>query len=196
MHRRTASEIFNVPALFVTPAQRAAGKTINFGVIYGMGPNRLAQSLGITHSEAKKYIDAYFVRYKGVQEYFEALVQEARSQGFARTMFGRRRPIPELNETRPHLQALGERLAINTPIQGTAADLMKMAMLRVQRRLDAEGSPAQMLLQVHDELVLEAPSDYIPTLRALVSAEMVGVARLRVPLVVDTASGPTWLDAK
>lgn len=196
VHRRTASEIFNVPALFVTPAQRAAGKTINFGVIYGMGPNRLAQSLGITHSEAKKYIDAYFVRYKGVQEYFDALVQEARSQGFARTMFGRRRPIPELNETRPHLQALGERLAINTPIQGTAADLMKMAMLRVQRRLDAEGSPAQMLLQVHDELVLEAPSDYIPTLRALVSAEMVGVARLRVPLVVDTASGPTWLDAK
>jgi DNA polymerase-1 len=91
---------------------------------------------------------------------------------------------------------LGERLAINTPIQGTAADLMKMAMLRVQRRLDAEGSPAQLLLQVHDELVLEAPSDYIPTLRALVSAEMVGVARLRVPLVVDTASGPTWLDAK
>jgi DNA polymerase-1 len=196
IHRKTAAEMFGVPLVMVTPQQRAAGKTINFGVIYGIGAARLAQSLGLTRQEGRKYIDAYFAQYPGVSAYFERLVQEARTRGYAETMMGRRRPIGELLSPREAIRALGERLAINTPIQGSAADLIKLAMIRIQARLQREGLGAKMLLQVHDELVFEAPQEALPSLRALVSQEMSQVVPLRVPLVVDTATGPTWLDAK
>lgn len=196
IHRKTAAEIFGVPQVMVSKEQRAAGKTINFGVIYGIGSTRLASSLNIRREEARKYIDAYFARYSGVSAYFEGLVHSAQRLGYAQTMDGRRRPLPELLSPRERIRALGERLAVNTPIQGTAADLIKLAMIQIQARLDQSSLRAHMLLQVHDELVFEVHQDDLEPLRSLVLGQMSQVRPLRVPLVVDAATGPTWLDAK
>ncbi len=196
IHRRTAAEIFDLDERDVTSKQRAAAKTINFGLIYGMGAHRLASELGISRAEATEYIERYFSRIAGVQPYFDRLIAGARENGWVETMFGRRRPIPELSSGRGGDAALGERLAVNTPIQGTAADLIKLAMLRVDRDLRAAGLRTRMLLQVHDELVFECPPDEVERARDLVRTAMEQVVSLRVPLLVELSAGPSWAALK
>ena len=196
IHRTTASKIFDVPPLLVTTAQRGVGKTINFGVTYGMGPNRLSRDLGISRADAKRYIEAYFEKYSGVDAYFTQLVTLARRHGYAQTMLGRRRPIPQLTAFQRNIRSLGERLAVNTPIQGSAADIMKRAMVEMDGRIRADGFGAQMLLTVHDELVFEVPPDEVKAFREVVERTMANAVPLSVPLVVDSGVGDTWLDAK
>jgi DNA polymerase-1 len=196
IHALTASQIFDVAIDEVTPDQRAAGKTVNFGVLYGMGSRRLADDLDISTKQAKTYIENYFARYENVTDFFDELVDTARDKGYAETMFGRRRPLPALTGRRGRQRAFAERAAVNTPIQGTAADIIKYAMVSLQRRIEREDLPLRMLLQVHDELVFEAEDDFVDEASEIVRTEMEGVRELAVPLAVDLGVGPNWLDAK
>ncbi|MFW6198916.1 MAG: DNA polymerase I, partial [Acidobacteriota bacterium] len=196
IHRRTAAEIFDVPAEEVTHEQRDRAKVINFGVLYGMGPQRLAREFGITTKEARAFIDRYLSAYPGVQEFLERTVEEAKDRGYVTTLLGRIRHLPELQSNRPMIRSFGERVAVNTPIQGTAADLIKLAMVNLDRRLRAEGSGAAMLIQVHDELVLEVPEEEVESAAPLVRGEMEHAVELEVPLVVDIGHGSNWMDAK
>jgi DNA polymerase I len=196
IHRQTASVIFDVPLEAVTSEMRARAKTINFATIYGQGPFSLARQLKITQDEAKAFIATYFERFAGVRQYLDACVARARETGYAETMFGRRRRIPELRERNFNIRAFGERIAQNSPIQGSAADLIKRAMLDVAAALAASGLQSTMLLQVHDELVFEGPPEEMPGLSALVKDKMEGAAALSVPLLVEIGVGDTWLDAK
>ncbi len=195
IHSLTASQIFDVDAEDVTADQRRAGKTVNFGVMYGMGSRRLARDLEISTTEARSYIDEYFERYEGVADYFEGLVEEAKDTGYAYTLFGRRRRLPNIDAGGGR-GAYAERAAINTPIQGTAADIIKLAMVQVQQQIDAGELNAHMLLQVHDELIFEVPEDQIDATAEQVRQIMENVCELDVPLVVDTGTGHSWLDAK
>lgn len=196
VHRRTAAEIFDVAPEAVSTEQRAAAKAINFGLIYGMGAQRLAAELGIPKKEAAAWIERYFARIERVQPYFNDVIAEASERGWAQTLIGRRRPIPELQARSQRERALGERLAMNTPVQGTAADLIKLAMVRIHRRLAESGLPARLLIQVHDELVFEVESAASGDLDALVRAEMEGALALDVPLRVDVGLGDTWAAVK
>jgi DNA polymerase-1 len=196
IHRQTAALIFEVDVSAVTPEMRARAKTINFATIYGQGPHALSQQLKITHAEARAFIDRYFERFTGVRRFLDASVAFAREHGYVQTIFGRRRYVPELRERNFNIRAFGERVAANSPIQGSAADLIKIAMIRVARALRTKQLNAAMLLQVHDELVFEAPTGEIDALTALVGAEMEGAAQLAVPLVVDVGVGPNWLETK
>ncbi|MGA8366444.1 MAG: DNA polymerase I [Candidatus Acidiferrales bacterium] len=195
IHSRTAQEVFGAAPFAQTPEHRRAAKVINFGVIYGLSPFGLAQELGIDTKEASKFIAAYFERYSGVKKYLDRQVAEVRETGFTRTLFGRVRPIPEINSPQPNLRSFAERTAMNTPMQGAAADLIKLAMIELDRRL-ADGFESQMILQVHDELLFEAPEKEIPRLTKLVKEVMEGARKLRVPLLVDTKVGPNWRDMK
>ncbi|MFU8803964.1 MAG: DNA polymerase I [Bradymonadaceae bacterium] len=195
IHAFTASQVFDVPLEDVTRDQRSAGKTINFGVMYGMGARRLARSLGISSKEAKKYIDNYFERYQGVTAYFDGLVESAKELGYAETMFGRKRHLPGINTYGAH-KAFGERAAINTPIQGTAADIIKFAMINIQRHIEDGDLPVRMLLQVHDELVFEIPEGDVDECRGWIVDKMENVVKLDVPLKVDVGVGTNWLDTK
>ncbi|HEY6443290.1 MAG TPA: DNA polymerase I [Candidatus Acidoferrales bacterium] len=195
IHSRTAQEVFGVPPLAQTREHRRVAKVINFGVIYGLSPFGLAQELGIDTKEAAKWINAYFETYSGVKKYLDAQIAEVRKTGFTRTLFGRIRPIPEINSPQPNLRNFAERTAMNTPMQGAAADLIKLAMIEVDRRLAGEFE-ARMILQVHDELLFEAPEDEISRLRNLVKEVMEGVYKLRVPLLVESKAGPNWRDMK
>jgi len=196
IHRQTASVIFGVPLDAVTPEMRARAKTINFATIYGQGAHALSQQLKIEFAEAKLFISTYFERFQGVRAFLDSAISHARERGYVQTIFGRRRYIPELRDRNFNIRAFGERLAQNSPIQGSAADLIKIAMIRIHRQLaDAQGS-ARMLLQVHDELVFETPPDEADALRALVIGEMEHAAELSVPLVVDVGVGANWVDAK
>jgi DNA polymerase I len=196
IHRQTASVIFGVPLDAVTPEMRARAKTINFATIYGQGAHALSQQLKIEFAEAKLFISTYFERFQGVRAFLDSAISHARERGYVQTIFGRRRYIPELRDRNFNIRAFGERLAQNSPIQGSAADLIKIAMIRIHHRLaDAQGS-ARMLLQVHDELVFETPPDEANALRALVIGEMEHAAELSVPLVVDVGVGANWVDAK
>jgi DNA polymerase-1 len=194
IHSRTAQEIFNVGPMAQTAEHRRAAKVINFGIIYGLSPFGLAQQLGIEQREAARFISAYFGRYSGVKKYLDRSLEETRRAGFTRTLFGRRRPIPEITSTQVNLRNLAERTALNTPLQGTAADLIKLAMIAVDRELAAGGFRSRMILQVHDELLFEAPPDELDRLRPLVRAAMEETHKLRVPLLVDMKSGPNWRD--
>ncbi len=196
IHARTASEVFGVELAAVTREQRSAAKAINFGVIYGMGAQRLAAELNIPRAKASDYIELYFSRIERVKPFFDALISQARDRGFAETLIGRRRPIPELQGDKGRDYAMGERLAVNTPVQGTAADLIKMAMIDIDARLRSAGLATTMLLQVHDELVFEAPPEELERAMALVKEGMEQVMTLSVPLVVDLASGPNWAKLK
>jgi DNA polymerase I len=194
IHTRTAAEVFGVPPLMITPEQRRNAKAVNFGIVYGQTPFGLAQSLGIERKEAEVYIRAYFERYAGVRKFIDATIAKVRRDGFVSSMFGRRRPIPDMNSRNPNARNFAERTAVNTPLQGTAADLIKLAMIRIDERL--RGMQAKMLLQVHDELVFEAPPEEVDAIRAMAKREMEGVAKLDVPLLVDVGAGDNWRDAK
>jgi DNA polymerase-1 len=190
IHRRTASEIFGVSPALVSTEMRRAAKAINFGIVYGMGAFRLANDLRIPRAEAQSYIEGYFARYPQVRAYIDAACARARETGYSETLYGRRRPIPGLDAGNQADRAAAERIAVNSPIQGSAADIVKLAMIKVDRAL--RGTGAQLLLQVHDELVLEVPDAEVDSVAAMVKAEMEHVAELDVPLVVDTGHAPTW----
>ncbi|MBV9761001.1 MAG: DNA polymerase I [Acidobacteriaceae bacterium] len=196
IHTRTAAEVFKVNPLMVTPDMRRSAKAVNFGIVYGQTPFGLAQQLCIDRKEAELYIRRYFERYAGVREFIDETIAEVRKTGVAKTLLGRRRPIPDMQSRNPAARSFAERTAVNTPLQGTAADLIKLAMIRIARLLDQRKMQSRMLLQVHDELVFEAPPGERDELKSLVKSEMEGVHTLNVPLVVDVGSGPNWRDAK
>jgi DNA polymerase-1 len=196
IHRQTAALIFDVPLTEVTGTMRSRAKTINFATIYGQGANALSRQLGIEHAEAKEFIARYFQRFQGVRHYLDAMVAFARENGYVQTIFGRRRYIPELRERNFNIRAFGERTAANSPIQGSAADLIKIAMIRIDDALRTKGLESKMLLQVHDELVFEAPPGEMEQVQELVKYEMEHAAQLSVPLVVDLGVGPNWLETK
>ncbi|MCW5979751.1 MAG: DNA polymerase I [Bryobacteraceae bacterium] len=196
IHTRTAAEVFEVAPIFVTPEQRRNAKAVNFGIVYGQTPFGLANQLGIPRMEAELYIRNYFARYVGVKKFIDATIAHVRECGFTRTLFGRQRPIPDINSRNPNARGFAERTAVNTPLQGTAADLIKLAMIRIDGELRARRMAARMLLQVHDELVFEAPAEELDGLAAMVKREMESVQALDVPLVADIGAGENWRDAK
>jgi DNA polymerase-1 len=193
VHVRTAMEIFGVAKDAVTEEMRRRSKTINFGVIYGMGESALAKRLGITRSEAARFIDAYFERYKGVHAFMDKTMAEARRTEVVRTLFGRKRNVSDLRNTDRMRRAYAERIAQNTPIQGTAADLLKMAMVKLG---EPPAPGARMVLTVHDELVFEVPLEHVEKAKARIREVMETVHPFDVPLVVDVGAGATWADAK
>ena len=194
IHARTAQEVFGVGPMAQNAEHRRAAKAINFGIIYGLSAFGLAQQLGIGQKEAAQFINAYFTRYRGVKDFLDKILEETRKTGVAKTLFGRIRPIPEINSPQAQLRSFAERTALNSPLQGTAADLIKLAMISIDRRLASEKFEAQMILQVHDELLFEAPPKEKDRLEKLVREEMEGVYKLTVPLVVEICSGPNWRD--
>jgi DNA polymerase-1 len=196
IHRETAALIFGVAGDDVTPDMRARAKTINFATIYGQGPFALSRQLGIPQEEAKDFIRQYFERFAGVRRFRDETVERARRLGYVETLFGRRRYIPELKDPSFNVRSFGERTAMNSPLQGSAADLIKLAMINLHGALAATSSGGAILLQVHDELVLEAPEAEVEGVVAVVRREMEGAATLEVPLVVEIGVGPNWLEAK
>ena len=196
IHTRTAAEVMGVPPLMVTPEARRNAKAVNFGIVYGISPFGLAAQLGITQREAHVYIESYFARYAGVRKFIDATIAEVRRTGVTRTLLGRERPIPDINSRNPNARGFAERTSVNSPLQGTAADLIKLAMVRIDREMERRGGQAAMLLQVHDELVFEAPVEEAAEVAALAKREMEQVYRLEVPLLVDVGIGDNWRDAK
>jgi len=196
IHARTAAEVFEVPLEAVTAEMRRRAKAVNFGIIYGQSALGLAAQLDIAKHEAQLYIDNYFRRYSGVKEFIENTLAEVRRSGFTRTLFGRQRPIPDINSPNPNLRGFAERTAINTPLQGTAADLIKLAMIRIQAELDRRRLRTAMLLQVHDELLFESPPEEVAEVASMVREQMENVYPLEVPLVADIGVGDNWRDAK
>lgn len=196
IHAITASQIFNVPVDMVTSKMRAAAKTVNFGIIYGMGAFSLAQDLKISRFEAQNYINKYLEHYSGIDAYMEGVIKSAKELGFSETMFKRRRYVPELLSSNHNLRSFGERVARNTPIQGSAADIIKIAMINTYNALKAKKLNSKLILQVHDELIIEAPNDEALEVKKILKKEMENAAALKVPLKVHIASGKTWFDAK
>jgi DNA polymerase-1 len=194
IHTRTAAEVMGVPPMLVTREARNNAKAVNFGIVYGISSFGLAANLGIPRKEAEAYINAYFERYAGVKRFIDETIARTRETGVARTLFGRERPIPDINSRNQNARGFAERTAVNSPIQGTAADLIKVAMVRIDRAL--AGSEGRLLLQVHDELVLESPSAEIDDVKRIVKAEMEKAFELSVPLVVEVGVGTNWRDAK
>jgi DNA polymerase-1 len=196
IHTRTAAEVMGVPPMMVTADARRDAKAVNFGIVYGISGFGLATQLGISRAEAEKYIKNYFARYVGVKRFIEETIAEVRQSGVTRTLFGRERPIPEMNSRNVSARGFAERTAVNSPLQGTAADLIKLAMVRIDKALASGGHQAAMLLQVHDELVFECPPEELNAVSKMVKREMEGVYELKVPLVVDIGTGDNWRDAK
>jgi DNA polymerase-1 len=195
VHARTASEIFNIPIEKVTVETRRIAKTVNFGVIYGISPFGLSETLNISREEAKRYIEQYFQRHPGVKAYIEKSLAEAGSEGYVATLFGRRRAVPEIKSKNVTVRQQGERLAINSPIQGTAADIIKIAMINISGAFREQGLRARMILQVHDELLFEFPEAELENVRDVVRQGMEGVISLSVPLRVDINYGRNWAEA-
>ena len=196
VHTVTAAQVFGVSVDAVTPLQRRHAKAVNFGIVYGISEFSLAEDIGVSRYEAKAYIDSYLTNYKGVKEYMRCVVEDARNIGYTETMYGRRRYIPELKSTNFNIRQGAERIALNTPIQGTAADLIKLAMVRVDRALSQKYPEAKLILQVHDELIVECPEEMAQQVASLISREMEQVAQLRVPLLAEAKWGKSWYDAK
>jgi DNA polymerase-1 len=196
IHTRTASEVLGVPPMLVTPEARREAKAVNFGIVYGISGFGLAAQLGIARAEAEKYIRNYFARYAGVRRFIDRTIAEVRQSGVTRTLFGRERPIPDINSRNANARGFAERTAVNSPLQGTAADLIKLAMVRIDALLEAGGYRSAMLLQVHDELVFECPPEEIDGVAELVRRQMEGACELKVPLLVDIGVGDNWRDAK
>jgi DNA polymerase-1 len=195
IHTRTASDIFGVPPAHVTPEMRRAAKSVNFGIVYGISPFGLSEALAISKEEAKGYIDGYFNRHPGVKAYIEETLRDSREKGFSLTLFGRKRAIPELKSANATTRSLGERLAINSPIQGTAADIIKIAMIDIWKTLGATGMKSRMILQVHDELIFETPEDELSGMERIVKETMESAANLSVSLEVEIGHGMNWAEA-
>ncbi len=196
IHTVTASQVFNMPLQMVTPLMRSRAKAVNFGIVYGIGAFSLAKDIGVTRKEADEYIKGYLRLYSGVDKYMETVVAEAKEKGYVSTLWGRRRYLPELKASNGMLRAFGERVARNMPIQGTAADIIKIAMVRVFERLEAEKMEAKLILQVHDELIVEAPENEIERAAQILSEEMENACEMKVRLRADVNTGKTWYDAK
>ncbi len=196
VHTATAAQVFGVAPENVTSLQRRHAKAVNFGIVYGISEFSLAEDIGVSRWEAREYIDNYLANYRGVRAYMKSVVDDAREKGFTETLYGRKRYIPELKSSNFNIRSGAERIALNTPIQGTAADIMKIAMIRVEDALNREFPEAKLLLQVHDELIVECPEEMAADVAALVSREMQGVAQLKVPLLAEAKWGASWYDAK
>ena len=196
IHSITASQVFNMPLSMVTPVMRSRAKAVNFGIVYGIGAFSLAKDIGVTNKEASNYIKSYLSHYSGIDEYMKTTIEKAKADGYVDTIFGRRRYLPELTASNHITRAFGERVARNAPIQGTAADIIKIAMVRVDKRLKEEGLSARLILQVHDELIVEAPAFEAMRVAMLLQEEMESAATLSVPLVAEAKVGKTWYDAK
>ena len=196
IHRSTAAQVFHVPPEEVTPLQRSRAKAVNFGIVYGISDFSLAQDIHVTRAEAKEYIERYLDTYSGVKRYMKEVVEQAKKDGYVSTLFGRRRFLPELQSKNFNLRSFAERAALNTPIQGTAADVIKLAMVRVARRFEAEGMAARLILQVHDELIAQCPAEEAERACAVLTEEMENVAQLSVKLVADAHAGRSWHEAK
>ena len=196
IHSITAAQVFGVPENMVTSLMRSRAKAVNFGIVYGIGPHSLSEDIGVSYKEAKQYIDGYLAHYGSVASFMDHMVEEARENGYAKTLLGRRRPLPELTVGNAMTRAFGERVARNMPIQGTAADIMKLAMVAAHRRLKAELPEARLVLQVHDELIVECPEAQAATAAKLLEEEMEQVVRLSVPLTAEAHWGKNWLEAK
>jgi DNA polymerase-1 len=195
IHTGTACELFGVTAEDVTAEMRRSAKIVNFGIVYGISPYGLSQQLGIAPEEARYYIDTYFVRHSGVKNYIDTLIEDATEKGFVSTLFERKRAIPELKSANRNIKQLGERLATNSPVQGSAADIIKVSMINIWNRLNKEGFKSKMLLQVHDELLFEVPEKEKNAIKQLVREEMENAVQLRVPLKVDLDVGKNWTEA-
>ncbi len=196
IHLITASQVFNIPPLFVTPEMRSRAKAVNFGIVYGIGAFSLSKDIGVSVNQADKYIKSYLAHYKGVEEYMERVVEKAKEKGYVETIFGRRRYLPELTSSNFNLRSFGERVARNMPIQGTAADIMKIAMIKVYNRLKNEGLEAKLIMQVHDELIVEAPESEAQAVREILTQEMESAVSMKVRLEAEANIGKTWHDAK
>ncbi|MCC8151818.1 MAG: DNA polymerase I, partial [Lachnospiraceae bacterium] len=194
IHRITASQVFHTPVDEVTPLQRRNAKAVNFGIVYGISSFGLSQDLSISRKEAEQYIKNYFATFPGIREYLDRTVKDAKEKGYAETMFGRRRPVPELYSSNFMQRQFGERIAMNSPIQGTAADIIKIAMIRVYRRLREEGMKSRLILQVHDELLVETAADEAEQIKQILSEEMHHAAELSVDLEVDMNAGENWFE--
>lgn len=194
-HTVTAANVFGVPLSEVTPILRSRAKAVNFGIVYGISAFSLAQDIGVYPNEAKAYMDAYLEKYHGVRDYMKQIVETAKAQGYVSTIYGRRRYLPELKSANFNMRSFGERVALNMPVQGTAADIIKLAMVNVHRRLKAEGLGARLILQVHDELIVECPGDETEQVRQILTEEMENAARLSVPLLAEAHIGHSWAEA-
>ena len=196
IHTITASKIFGVDVENVSKQLRSRAKAVNFGIVYGISEFGLAEQTGINRKEAKDFMEQYLTHYSGIKHYMEDIVEEAKSKGYIDTMFGRRRYIPELKSNNYMVRKFGERVAMNTPIQGTAADIMKIAMIRVYQKLKEEGLKSKIVLQIHDELLVESPIEEKEKVKEILISEMENVAKLKVPLKVEAEEGKNWLQAK
>ena len=194
-HTVTASNVFGVPVSEVTPTLRSRAKAVNFGIVYGISAFSLAQDIGVYPNEAKAYMDAYLEKYHGVRDYMKQIVETAKAQGYVATIYGRRRSLPELKSSNFNMRSFGERVALNMPVQGTAADIIKIAMVNVHRRLKEEGLKARLILQVHDELIVECPGEEAEQVRQLLTEEMENAARLSIPLLAEAHIGHSWAEA-
>ena len=195
IHRTTASQVFHVPFDEVTPEQRRNAKAVNFGIVYGISSFGLSQDLSISKKQAAEYIEKYFEAYPGIKVYIDELVAFAKEHGYSLTMFNRRRPIPEIKSSNFMQRSFGERVAMNAPIQGTAADIIKLAMIEVYNRLKERGLKSRLILQVHDELLVEAHQDEVEEVKQLMTDAMKNAAKLAVVLEVDLKEGKNWLEA-
>ena len=196
IHSVTASQVFSVPLESVTPDMRRNAKAVNFGIVYGISAWSLSQDISVTPEEAKRYMDAYLDNYSGVRDYMKNIVEQAKETGFVSTIYGRRRYLPELKSSNFNLRSFGERVALNTPIQGTAADIIKLAMIRVDRALKQQKLRARLILQVRDELIVECPASEAEKVKIILEREMQQVAELRVPLLVEAKVGGSWYESK
>ncbi len=196
IHRITASQVFHIPFDEVTPQQRRNAKAVNFGIVYGISSFGLSQDLSITRKEAAKYIDDYFATYPGIKTFLDHAVTHAKEEGYVVTLFGRRRPVPELSSSNFMQRSFGERVAMNSPIQGAAADIIKIAMIRVNQRLKDQKMKSRLVLQVHDELLIEAYEPELDEVQNILKEEMEHAAELKVPLEIDMHTGDNWYEAK
>jgi DNA polymerase-1 len=194
IHRKTAAAVFGLPEESVNEEMRKRAKAVNFGIVYGISGFSLGKDIGTTTAEASKYIKSYLLNYPSIDAYLERVPNEAKELGYTETLFGRRRYIPELNSANGMIRAFGKRVAMNAPIQGTAADVMKLAMIKVYERLKKDEPSARLVMQVHDELIVEAPDERVEEVKKILREEMEGAVSLSVPLTVDVTSGKNWLE--
>ena len=196
IHTATAAQVFGVPVEEVSHEMRRRAKAVNFGIVYGISAFSLSDDIKVSVAEAKEYMERYLATFSGVAAYQSNVVEEAKEKGYVSTLMGRRRWLPELKSANHNLRSFGERVALNMPIQGTAADVIKLAMIRVRDAIRAEGLKAQLILQVHDELIVECPEEEAERVKALLTREMVGVVDYTVPMKADSAAGKSWGEAK